>query len=305
MRLISSPLNYTGGKARLLPQILPLFPQGIRTFVDLFAGGCNVGLNVDAETVVYNDNNKRLIEMFEYFKTNDMFSILGKVYEIIREYGLSQSSDWGYDHYGCDSGSGLASYNKERFLRLRGDYNAKLAEGVSDPCMLYVLIVYSFNNQIRFNSCGHFNLPVGKRDFNNRMESKLYAFIDRIQSQNCVLSCGDFREFDISGLGGSDFVYCDPPYLITSATYNEQGGWDARMESDLLEFLDRLDGQNVRFALSNVLAARGRTNDILRRWIEEGKSDVRVVDLDCDYSNSNYHIKDKEASTREVLVVNY
>lgn len=45
--MIQSPLNYTGGKYKLLPQILPLFPGDIRVFVDLFCGGCNVGLNVD------------------------------------------------------------------------------------------------------------------------------------------------------------------------------------------------------------------------------------------------------------------
>ena len=49
--------------------------------------------------------------------------------------------------------------------------------------MLYVLIVYSFNNQIRFNSDGKFNLPVGKRDFNTKMAKKLSAFIDVIKNQ--------------------------------------------------------------------------------------------------------------------------
>ena len=44
--MIASPLNYTGGKFKLLTQILPLFPNRINTFVDLFSGGCNVGLNV-------------------------------------------------------------------------------------------------------------------------------------------------------------------------------------------------------------------------------------------------------------------
>ena len=43
--MIQSPLNYTGGKYRLLSQILPLFPDDIETFVDLFCGGCNVGIN--------------------------------------------------------------------------------------------------------------------------------------------------------------------------------------------------------------------------------------------------------------------
>jgi site-specific DNA-adenine methylase len=53
---IKSPLNYIGGKYKLLEQILPLFPKEIKTFIDLFAGGCNVGLNVKAEKIICNDN---------------------------------------------------------------------------------------------------------------------------------------------------------------------------------------------------------------------------------------------------------
>ena len=35
-KYIKSPLNYTGGKFKLLSQIVPLLPQNINTFVDLF-----------------------------------------------------------------------------------------------------------------------------------------------------------------------------------------------------------------------------------------------------------------------------
>ncbi|MFZ7260303.1 DNA adenine methylase, partial [Avibacterium avium] len=38
-------MNYIGGKFKLLKQITPLFPKKIDTFVDLFAGGVNVGIN--------------------------------------------------------------------------------------------------------------------------------------------------------------------------------------------------------------------------------------------------------------------
>lgn len=56
-KYISSPLNYIGGKHKLLPQIIPLFPKNISTFVDLFCGSCNVGgINVNSEKVIFNDN---------------------------------------------------------------------------------------------------------------------------------------------------------------------------------------------------------------------------------------------------------
>lgn len=63
--MIKSPLNYTGGKYRLLPQILPLFPQKIDRFIDLFCGGCNVGCNVIANEIIFNDNDARLIKLLK------------------------------------------------------------------------------------------------------------------------------------------------------------------------------------------------------------------------------------------------
>ena len=53
--LIKSPLNYVGGKYKLLPQILPYIPDNINTFVDLFTGGCNVGININANKIICND----------------------------------------------------------------------------------------------------------------------------------------------------------------------------------------------------------------------------------------------------------
>jgi len=169
--------------------------------------------------------------------------------------------------------------------------------------MLYVLIVYAFNNQIRFNSKNEFNLPVGKRDFNDKMKEKLCDFIDRLRSGNYIFSCVDFREYDVSALTGNSLVYCDPPYLITCATYNEQDGWNERRERDLLAFLDNLNKNNIPFALSNVLNNKGKTNTILSEWLKQRH--YRVISLNCSYSNSNYHTKDKTTSAAEVLIVNY
>lgn len=46
MEYVKSPLNYTGGKYKLLPQLLELFPKQVNTFVDLFAGGGNVSVSM-------------------------------------------------------------------------------------------------------------------------------------------------------------------------------------------------------------------------------------------------------------------
>lgn len=304
LELIQSPLNYTGGKFKLLPQILPLFPKNIDIFVDLFCGGANVGVNVPSKTTILNDTNDNLTLLFGMFKNlgNDFLSLLD---EIIDKYGLSQSSKYGYEYYNCDSNTGLAPYNKNKFLKLREDFNNSKDVGYYHYAMLYTLILYSFNNQIRFNSNGQFNLPVGKRDYNEKMRLKLQKFINRLKEKEYKFSNLDFREFDISILNSNSFVYADPPYLITCATYNEQGGWNEKDENDLLSFLDNLHEHNIKFALSNVLRSKGKENSILINWVNKNSAKYRVINLNYDYNNSNYQTKNKDSVTEEVLIINY
>ena len=304
LEIIQSPLNYTGGKFKLLPQILPLFPQNIDIFVDLFCGGANVGVNIKSNRTILNDTDDNLTYLFNMFKNlgSDCLSLLD---EIIEKYGLSQSAEHGYEYYGCDSGTGLAPYNKDKFLKLREDFNNSPDPGYYHYAMLYVLIIYSFNNQIRFNRQGQFNLPVGKRDFNKKMQDKLNKFIKRLEAKRYEFSNYDFRDFDISQLNSESFVYADPPYLITCATYNEQGGWNEQDEKGLLKFLDKLHLNNIKFALSNVLRSKGKENSILINWTNKNSSKYRVINLNFDYNNSNYQVKDKNSVTEEVLIINY
>lgn len=302
---IPSPLNYTGGKYKLLPQILPLFPKDADQVVDLFCGGCNVGINVDCSRVLFNDRSPCLPGLFQVLKACDKELTLRRIEEIIRQYGLSRSDRHSYEYYHCDSGDGLGSCNKEGYLRLRKAFNARANQDEEYFIMLYVLIVYSFNNQIRFNSRCEFNLPVGKRDFNIKMQKKLSDFIDRIKNGDYQFTNQDFREIRPENFGRHSFFYADPPYLITCATYNEREGWTEKDERDLLEYLDQLHAQGIRFALSNVLENKGRRNEILCQWLERNEDRYHAVSLDYSYFNANYHIKDKTSVTKEVLVINY
>lgn len=305
MKVIQSPLNYTGGKYKLLPQILPLFPKNIGTFVDLFCGGANVGCNIDCNHVIFNDIDKRVIQLLQTFRNADKTKIFETIENIIIKYKLSDVSKDGYIFYNCESGKGVGSYNKDKFLQLRKDFNQiKKTSEFQYSVMLYVLIVFSFNNQIRFNSKGDFNLPVGKRDFNTKMQNKLNDFIDRIKNMSCSFENNNFRSFNVSSLKSDDFVYCDPPYLITCATYNEQGQWNELEETALLNKLDELNNANIQFALSNVLRSKGKENKILLNWLNINPH-YKCIKLDYNYNNSNYQTKDKQSKSEEVLIVNY
>jgi DNA adenine methylase Dam len=302
-KIIQSPLNYTGGKFKLLPQIIPLFPNDINTFVDLFCGGGNVGININSNHVVFNDIDENLIYIFNTLKNLDLDVTFEMINNIIDKYNLSNTYKNGYQVYNCDSSKGLGSYNKDNFLKMRKDFNSLKNKDYYYYILLYTLIVFSFNNQIRFNSKGEFNLPVGKRDFNMKMQSKLSNFIMRLKERDCNFTSIDFRNFDLDTLTENDFVYIDPPYLITCATYNENNAWNEDIEKELLNFIDDLNDRNIRFALSNVLRSKEKQNNILLEWLSTRK--YNISQLKYNYSNSNYQTKRKSSKTEEVLITNY
>ncbi len=283
---IKSPLNYIGGKYKILNQILPLFPKHIDTFVDLFAGGCNVGINVNANKIIFNDNLTYLIDLFNELKKNNINFILKHIDNRINEFSLSKT-------------------NEEGYKKFREYYNQ-----YKNPLDLFVLVAYSFNHQIRFNNSHKFNNPFGKNrsSFNETMKLNLIKFVTKLQNMDVEFLNNDFIEFDFNILKKNDFVYCDPPYLITTGTYNDgkRGfkGWNEVEEIKLLNILDDLNKRDIKFALSNVLEHKGQKNLLLKEWIKQ--NDYNIHYPNTNYANSNYQTqnKDKQA-TIEVLTTNY
>jgi DNA adenine methylase len=286
-RNVKSPLNYIGGKYRLLNQILPLFPKEINNFVDLFAGGCNVGVNVNAEKIILNDNLTYLIELFETFQSKELEEIITYIENRIIEFDLSLK-------------------NEEGYKEIRRFYNEN-----KNSLDLFVLIAYSFNHQIRFNNSHKFNNPFGKNrsSFNETMKSNLERFIIQLKSKDIQFLNVSFEEYDFSQLSKSDFVYCDPPYLITTGSYNDgkRGfkGWTEKEEFELLKVLEKLNDKNINFALSNVIEHKGKNNAILMNWLQKNTT-FEINYLNKNYSNSNYQTKNRDKNgSVEVLITNY
>jgi adenine-specific DNA-methyltransferase len=275
-----APFNYIGNKFKILPQLLPLFPEKIRTFVDLFAGGCDVCANVKAQRVLANDINYFVMDICKAFQQQSTEKTLAYIDETIARWGLSET-------------------NEEAYKKFRAFYNK-----CPNPLDLYVLMCYSYNYQFRFNARKEYNNPFGRNrsSFNPVMRDHLIRFIEHIRS--IEFTSLDFRDMDLSGLGPGDFVYCDPPYTITTGSYNDgkRGfkGWGSDDDKDLFALLDRLDAQGVGFALSNVLEHKGMKNEPLIRWA----SRYQVIPIQRQYKNSSYHAKNTDKATKEVLITN-
>lgn len=297
---VKSPLNYTGGKHKLLPQITKIFPNEIQTFYDVFSGGANVGINAIAKNIICIEKNPYVVSLLKLIQTSNFEDLNNRIIDIVDKFGLSQSYIKGYDYYNTESSAGLGKFNKSAFLELRTEFN----KDKTRIDLLLVLVLYSFNNQIRFNSKNDFNLPVGKRDYNGSSRKNVAAFNQLSNEKKIVFKTQDFREIEQADLRKNDFVYFDPPYLLGLASYNELGGWTKKDEKDLFSLLLRLHKKRIRFALSNVLEHKGKTNEMMKRWIK--KYNFKINKLNYDYRNSNYHSTlAKNNKTIEVLITNY
>ena len=280
-KYIKSPLNYVGGKYKLLPQLMKYFPTNINTFVDLFSGGFNVGINVKSNQTICNDINYFIIDLYKELYNRPVDNVLKKIYENIERYDLSKENENAYKNF-------RIHYNETK-----------------NPIDLYTLTCYSFNYQFRFNNNQEYNNPFGRNrsQFSENMKNNLISFSNKLKNMNVHFSSKEFDKISIDNLGKDDFIYCDPPYLITTGSYNDGNrgfkDWKEEEELKLYYFLDKANEKNIKFALSNVIEHKGKENILLKEWSKKYKT----VYLDNDYSNSSYNTK--KGTSKEVLIINY
>lgn len=256
LEIIKSPLNYTGSKYSILNEITKVLPKHISTFIDIMGGAFNVGVNVVAEKVIYNEFLPHTFNIIKTLLNEDSSYIINKVETIINDFKLEKS-------------------NKENYILLRNDYN-----NTKDIYKLFVLHMYCFQNQMRFNGKLEFNSPVGNCSYNSTLTERIQKFIPR--TINYELFNLSYKDLDITHLDKNSVFYFDPPYFITNATYNDgkRGfiGWNADEETKLLEYITFLHENGFKFILSNVIYHNENTNYILAEWVNTHKFNVVNID---------------------------
>lgn len=293
-----SPLFYVGDKYKLIKEIRQYFPKNINNFIEPFVWWWSVFLNIKANKYLLNDVDKNIYKLHEFLDTQkDINSFLAKVLKIIKKYNLSKSftqdivplelkQKYKKTYY--------AKFNKTWYENLRKDFNNA---NKKDFLVLYILLIYWFNRILRFNSKNEFNLPVWNVDFNKNVVSALTNYFDFTSKNIIELSNLDFKKFlEKISFEKDDFVYLDPPYLISFSEYNKI--WNEEKELELLNFLDELNKQNIKFAISNITAYKWRKNEIFINWMKK----YNFKNIKSNYIS--YH-DNSQKETNEVLVFNY
>lgn len=261
---VRSPLFYVGDKYKLMPQLKQLFPDNINTFVDAFAGGGSASLNTSANQYILNDIDSDVMSLHKFISNNskDVETFITKFHKEIQDRNLSLS-ELGIDNEIKElkkiySKTYFSKYNKNAYAKLRDDYNNEQ----TNLKLLYLLLVYGFNHMIRFNKRGEFNLPVGNVDWNKNVSQALRYYAEWYNQSKVFFYSKDYIDL-INNLKfeENDFLYLDPPYLITYSDYNKL--WNKDREKELYKLLTILDKKGIKWGLSNMLQHKEKFNNDL------------------------------------------
>jgi len=297
-KVFRSPLFYTGDKYKLIGELKTHFPTQINKFVEPFVGGGSVFLNIEATEFFENDIDKNIMAIHNYLSSfSDSEKLLTILFEKIESYQFTCSYKGKTVPHELKEKyvkTYFAKYNAPFYKLLKEKYNASDRTDIAD---LYLLLIYGFNRMLRFNQQGNFNLPVGNVDFNKNTYNAISNYVNLTNQKYIHWSNQDYKSFlsEIT-LCENDFVYLDPPYLITASEYNKL--WNQKDDNDLCTILDDFDKKKIRFALSNVINYKGKENTKLLEWAKK----YNVYPIKSNYIN--YH-DNTVKSFSEVLITNY
>ena len=270
-----SPLNYIGGKFDTLDLICENLPNKIDTMYDLFGGGATVSININAKRVIYNEYNPYVVSLLNFLSKTHPTKVYEEVQKLIKKYKLGKG-------------------NKESYNELRSNYNEK-----KDDILLYLLICFGFEHQIRFNSKHEFNNPCGNSGFNDEMYEKIISFYLRCKDIDIEFKNASYNIYT-NDIKKKDFVYLDPPYFGNDGAYQDGkrgfNGWDEKQENELHNFIDNISKKKINFMLSNYVDhTSGNKNDLML-WAEDNGYNV---------IKSNKITKRNRQDRREIIVFNY
>lgn len=300
--IIKNPFNYHGSKNRIMPLIQELQPKDCSFLVDLFGGSGEVCLNLEFDKILYNEKNKYIYGLIRTIKEASLEYILQTIDDIIDFWQLSKT-------------------NKNAFLEFRSNFNEIVYKHLNHSnknmrweANLYLLTLcfYSFNNQIIFTKEGKFSVPAGthKSSFNNSLRQKLIKYKKRIDELGDKLILWDYDftttffalETDFKYKPSETLLFIDPPYLLSSSTYDRTYGmkWGTKQEELLYTILKDWDKNGGKFMVTNLLKSKGNTNDLLLTFSKK----YDTINTNTYFNNCSYQRKNKKEDL-EIIVKNY
>lgn len=225
-------LKWAGGKRKLLPYILALFPEDYkdRVYHEPFIGGGALFYEVRPKQGSINDINRQLMTFYRVVRNNP-----DELIEEAKKY----------------------AYNKETYYRIRSKFNGSDLSEIEESALFLYLNKASYNGMYRVNAKGEFNSAFGR--FSNPLRNPIIVPEERILHlssllENIKIFNGDFSYIEKYSKN-EDLVYFDPPYQPISSTAKftsySAAGFSIKDQERLRDICLKLDKKGVIFVLSN------------------------------------------------------
>lgn len=186
-------LKWAGGKAKLVPVLMPHLGEGER-LVEPFVGSGAVFMGTDFPRYLLCDTNADLIGLFINLqqRTGELLTMTEQLF--------------------------TPKYNTEdAYYALRDEFNSLPSDHLRKSALFVYLNKHGFNGLCRYNAAGRFNVPFGRYKAPVCPLPIMQLFAEK--SERAEFKCLDFVDtFDEVQPG--DVVYCDPPYVPLSDTAN-------------------------------------------------------------------------------------
>ncbi|HCJ8953063.1 TPA: Dam family site-specific DNA-(adenine-N6)-methyltransferase [Escherichia coli] len=233
---VKTPLKWVGSKARLMPKLRPHLPEGKR-LVEPFAGSCAVMMNTDYDEYLIADVNPDLVNLYKAmaYHTNALLNEL----EILFSAGS----------LGDVESRAVFYYAVRDAFNLSGGKAG--SESVENAARFLYLNRHCFNGLCRYNRRGQFNVPFGKYKKPYFPADEIRAFAEKAKRATFITA--HYSETLDLVRGGSDVVYCDPPYLTDAdnfTAYHERG-FSHMDQGRLARKLRRLAERGIPVVASN------------------------------------------------------
>lgn len=194
--MIKPILKWMGGKSRVLPELLQVFPDA-EYFVEPFVGAGSVFLNTKYPNYILGDTNPDLIELLTMARDRPEALILEA--KALFANGMDR---------------GL-------YMKRREGFNSEATTGkpnLQRAAMFLYLTRHGYNGLCRYNQSGGFNVPYGQHPNGVYFpEEEILAWAKRCSETNVELLCADFRDI-LNKCPSNAVIYADPPYIPLSDT---------------------------------------------------------------------------------------
>jgi DNA adenine methylase len=222
-------LKWVGGKAQLLEQMRPLFPEKWGRYFEPFVGGAAVFFDLrarDAEMpAVLSDVNAELVGLYVAVR-DDVDSVIAELRKHV--------------------------YESDHYYAVRAQDPAKLSPAKRAARTIF-LNKTGYNGLYRVNKSGTFNVPFG------RMTNPLICDAPNLKACARALAGVTIEHRDYTAVldhaKKGDFVYFDPPYVPVSATSDftayVPGGFGEEAQRRLADVFAKLARRRVHVMLSN------------------------------------------------------